>query len=68
MRDEIWRTIRLIREAGVATLVVDKTVGAMLSLADRVVVLVKGSVVYSGAPDALRADPAMLHRHLGVEG
>ena len=67
IRDEIWRTIGLVREAGVACVVVDKTVSAVLSLADRVVVLVRGRVVYSGGPEALRADPAMMHRHLGVD-
>jgi len=66
VRDEIWRTIRAIRESGVATVVVDKTVTAVLSLVDRAVVLVKGSVAYGGAPEALRADPELMRRHLGV--
>jgi branched-chain amino acid transport system ATP-binding protein len=66
VRDEIWRTIRTVREAGVATVVVDKTVSAVLSLVDRAEILVKGSVVWSGAPAALRADPELMHRHLGV--
>ena len=66
VRDEIWRTIRTVREAGVATVVVDKTVSAVLSLVDRAEILVKGSVVWSGAPAALRADPDLMHRHLGV--
>jgi branched-chain amino acid transport system ATP-binding protein len=68
IRDEIWHTIRLVRDAGVAILVVDKTVSAVLSLADQVVVLVKGSVVYSGAPADLQANPALMHQHLGVDG
>jgi branched-chain amino acid transport system ATP-binding protein len=67
MRDEIWRVIRVVRQAGVAVVVVDKTVSAVLSLADRVVILVKGQVAWSGAPDLLRADPALMHRHLGVD-
>ena len=67
IRDEIWRTIGLVRDAGVACVVVDKTVSAVLSLADRVVVLVRGRVVYSGGPVALRSDPATMHRHLGVD-
>ena len=66
MRDEIWRTIRLVRDSGIAVVVVDKTVAAVLSLADRVTVLVKGHVVYSGAPHVLRDDVEMMHRHLGV--
>jgi branched-chain amino acid transport system ATP-binding protein len=66
MRDEIWHTIRLVRDSGIAVIVVDKTVSAVLSLADRVTVLVKGSVVYSGSPQMLREDPDLMHRHLGV--
>jgi branched-chain amino acid transport system ATP-binding protein len=46
---------------------VDKTVSAVLSLADRVIILVKGQVAWTGEPDLLRADPAMMHRHLGVD-
>ena len=67
IRDEIWHTIRLVRDAGVAILVVDKTVSAVLSLADNAVVLVKGSVVFDGKPAALLADRAAMHRHLGVD-
>ena len=66
IRDEIWHTIRLVRESGIAVVVVDKTVSAILSLADRVTVLVKGGVVYSGAPQALREDAELMQRHLGV--
>jgi branched-chain amino acid transport system ATP-binding protein len=66
MRDEIWRTIRLVRDSGIAVVVVDKTVSAVLSVADRVTVLVKGVVVYSGSPQVLRKDAALMYRHLGV--
>jgi branched-chain amino acid transport system ATP-binding protein len=66
MRDEIWHTIRLVRDSGIAVIVVDKTVSAVLSLADRATVLVKGVVVYSGSPQMLREDAASMHRHLGV--
>jgi branched-chain amino acid transport system ATP-binding protein len=66
MRDEIWHTIRVVRDSSIAVIVVDKTVSAVLSLADRVTVLVKGSVVYSGAPQTLREDAGLMHRHLGV--
>lgn len=68
IRDEIWQTIRVVRDAGVAVLVVDKTASAVLSLADKVVVLVKGAVVFTGAPACLRQDPALMNRYLGVDG
>jgi len=66
VRDEIWRTIALIRGDGIATIVVDRTVTAVLSLVDRATVLVKGQVGYDGDPAALAADSAMLSQFLGV--
>ena len=68
LRDEIWRVLSVVRQAGVASLVVDKTVSAVLSLADRAVVLVKGGVVYSGDSATLLRDTDLMHRHLGVAG
>ena len=67
IRDDIWRVIRIVREAGVAVVVVDKTVSAVLSVADRIAILVKGQIAWTGAPDGLRADPGMMHRHLGID-
>ena len=66
VRDEIWRTIALIREDGIATIVVDRTVASVLSLVDRATVLVKGQVAYDGDPGALAADRDLLGRYLGV--
>lgn len=66
IRDEIWRTIALIREAGIATLIVDKTVEAVTRLADRIVIIVKGEVAFEGAPATLKAAPELMQRHLGV--
>ena len=44
IRDEIWKTIRLVRDSGIATLVVDKTVSEVTAVVDRVVIIVKGQV------------------------
>ncbi len=66
MRAEIWRTIRLVREAGIATLIVDKTVSELAAVADRMIVLVKGEIAFEGTPAELQANPALMHRHLGV--
>jgi branched-chain amino acid transport system ATP-binding protein len=66
IRDEIWKTIRLVRDAGIATLVVDKTVSEVTAVADRVVVLVKGELVFGGTPQALLADQELMQRTLGV--
>jgi branched-chain amino acid transport system ATP-binding protein len=66
IRDEIWKTIRLVRDAGITTLVVDKTVSEVTAVADRVIVLVKGELVFEGPPKALLADQALMQRTLGV--
>ncbi len=66
IREEIWATIRLLRDTGLAALIVDKSVDQLTKVADRVVVLVKGEVVHEGPPATLLADPDLMHRHLGV--
>ena len=66
IRAEIWNTVRLVRQSGIATLLVDKSVSEVTAVADRVVILVKGQIVFEGTPDALKADPELMHRHLGV--
>jgi branched-chain amino acid transport system ATP-binding protein len=66
VREQIWHTIRLIRDTGIATLVVDKSISDVAALADRIIVLVKGEVVFEGPPAELQADAALMHRHLGV--
>jgi branched-chain amino acid transport system ATP-binding protein len=66
IREEIWSTIRLVRDTGLAALIVDKSVSELARVAHRVVVLVKGEVVHEGPPAALLADAALMHRHLGV--
>jgi branched-chain amino acid transport system ATP-binding protein len=66
IREEIWKTIRLIRATGTATLVVDKTLAAVSEIADRILVMVKGELVLQGTPAELNSERALLHRHLGV--
>jgi branched-chain amino acid transport system ATP-binding protein len=66
IRDEIWKTVRLVRASGVATLLVDKSVSEVAAVADRLVILVKGQIVFEGTPAQLQADAGMMHRHLGV--
>jgi branched-chain amino acid transport system ATP-binding protein len=62
----IWETLGRIRAEGVATLVVDKDFRALSRLADRVLLMTKGALVFTGAPAELNAQPALLERHLGI--
>jgi branched-chain amino acid transport system ATP-binding protein len=63
---EIWRIIRRIKEAGIATVIVDKNFNAVSTIADRIVILVKGASVYEGPSAQLRAQPELHRRYLGV--
>jgi branched-chain amino acid transport system ATP-binding protein len=66
LRDEIWSTVRLIAESGIAAIIVDKNLNDLLALADRNTIMAKGEIVFDGTSAALRADEALIHRHLGV--
>lgn len=63
---EIWRIVKEIRKTGIATVIVDKNHGAVTSICDRAMILVKGEVVFSGTSDAIRAEPELIQKHLGV--
>ena len=62
---EIWRVIGRIREAGIATLIVDRDYRKVATHADTLVVLQKGQIVVEGDATALRDSPE-LGRYLGV--
>jgi branched-chain amino acid transport system ATP-binding protein len=63
---DIWRTLDIIRGEGVATIVVDKDFKSLSKIADRAVLLSKGTVVFDGKPAELSANPELLEKHLGV--
>ena len=62
----IWRTIRTIRDGGIATVIVDKHFAMLAELADRCVILVKGRKVFDGSPAELAAQPGLREQHLGI--
>jgi branched-chain amino acid transport system ATP-binding protein len=66
VREEIWATVRVVAASGIATVLVDKNLEDLLALADRHVILSKGEIVFDGTAEALKADEALIHRHLGV--
>jgi len=66
VREEIWRVLAVLREAGHAMLVIDKYVRRLVALADRHIILEKGRVAWTGSSDALAADTGLWHRYLGI--
>ena len=66
IRAEIFACLQALRAEGESILVIDKHLALLAGLADRVVVLEKGRVAWSGASAALAADPALADRLLHV--
>ena len=66
IREEIWRCLGQLREAGQTILVVDKYVRRLIRLADHHLILERGLGVWAGSSAALDADPGLWQRYLGV--
>jgi branched-chain amino acid transport system ATP-binding protein len=66
IRVEIWRCLAALKAGGLAILVIDKNVGALIGVADRHFLIERGRVVWSGASRELAAAPEVQHRYLGV--
>jgi branched-chain amino acid transport system ATP-binding protein len=66
VREDTWRCLRLLKSSGQSILLMEKSLDALLGLADRHYVLEKGRVVWSGPlPDAASAAPIKT-RYLGL--
>jgi branched-chain amino acid transport system ATP-binding protein len=59
---------RLVREEGLAALIVEQHAQKVLGVTDRAIILERGSVVHAGPSAELRADAGLLERYLGVAG
>jgi branched-chain amino acid transport system ATP-binding protein len=55
VRAEIWAALRKLREEGTAALIVDKEVEALLALARRHLIIVKGRIAFDGTEGEWRA-------------
>ena len=66
VRAEIWRVLQHLKSAGQSILVIDKNVDALTRIADRHYVIEKGRIVWSGSSAALKDNPDIQHRYLGV--
>ena len=65
--DELMTMITRLASSGDVTVVlVEQQIERALDFADRVLILERGREVWSGAPDALRTDRALIERLLGV--
>jgi branched-chain amino acid transport system ATP-binding protein len=63
---EVGRVLSELKSEGLSILLVEQNLPLALSVADRVHVLSRGTVVHTCAPDALLADEDVKARYLGV--
>ena len=67
--EELLRALGTItRSGGICSIIVEQNAQKILGLADRVVILERGAIVHDAASQALKADPTVLERYLGVSG
>ncbi len=63
---QIRREIHRINQTGVSILLVEQNVETALRLCPRVFLMEKGTIVYDGAAQELKAQPEIVHRYLGL--
>ena len=63
---DLLATCRELAEAGQTILIVEQNISAAMLLADRVYIINNGHIVELLAAEAVREQPEVLHRHLGV--
>ena len=67
--DELLAAIgKISRTGGICSIIVEQNARKILGLADRVVILERGTIVHDAASEALKADPGVLDHFLGVAG
>ena len=66
VREEIWKCLARLREAGQTILVIDKYIERLVRLADRHTIIERGRVAWQGTSPELDADRGLWHRYLGV--
>lgn len=66
IRQQIWTKLEALKQTGLAMIVIDKEVDALVRFADRHYVVEKGEIVWSGDSDALEADKNVQDAYLSV--
>jgi branched-chain amino acid transport system ATP-binding protein len=63
---DLLATCRALADAGQTILLVEQNISAAMTLADRIYILNNGIIVEELTAKAVREQPELLHRHLGV--
>ena len=66
VRKEIWRGLSILKSKGLAILIVDKNIDALMAISDHHYIMEKGMIAWQGSTEELRANPELRSRYLGV--
>jgi branched-chain amino acid transport system ATP-binding protein len=66
VREEIWKCLERLRQAGQTLLVIDKYLERLIRLADRHTIIERGRVAWQGSSAELDANRGLWRRYLGV--
>ena len=66
VRDHIWTSLDALKATGLAMIVIDKELDALIGFADRHFVVEKGEIAWRGSSAELVADPSIQEAYLGV--
>ncbi|MDK9707292.1 MAG: ABC transporter ATP-binding protein [Desulforhopalus sp.] len=67
IRKEIWLALNTLKERGLAILVIDKNITALMAIAERHYIMEKGRIVWDGTSEELQARPELRSRYLGID-
>jgi branched-chain amino acid transport system ATP-binding protein len=63
---DLMKACRALADAGQTIVLVEQNLAATLALAHRVYIINNGHIVHEGPAEEIKAQPEILHRHLGV--
>ncbi|MGB3221438.1 MAG: ABC transporter ATP-binding protein [Desulforhopalus sp.] len=66
IRKEIWRGLKILKNKGLAILIVDKNLDALMAISDHHYIMEKGAIAWQGSNEELRSNPELRSRYLGV--
>jgi branched-chain amino acid transport system ATP-binding protein len=66
VRKEIWRGLAILKSKGLAILIVDKNIDALMAISDHHYIMEKGTIAWHGTTAELGSKPQLRTRYLGV--
>jgi len=66
VRREIWRGLAILKSKGLAILIIDKNLKALMNIAEHHYIMEKGQIVWDGTAAELQSLPDLQSRYLGV--